>query len=205
MPSPNEIFLTLPLLNCEHIVLNEAEQTVFLTQKGMEIDLGALAKGYIADYLIAQLKPICRIDMINLGVIFLVYGPNPKRANGHWYVGIQDPKKKRHHHLGILEVANQSVVTSGIYERFFTLNDKRYHHILDARTGFPIESDMASITIVANDSLTCEIWTSRLFGLEIHEALQILEQLPGVEGLIIDLSNQVYLSSGLQPFYYPNI
>lgn len=205
VPSPNEIFLTLPLLNCEHIVLNEAEQTVFLTQKGMEIDLGALAKGYIADYLIAQLKPICRSAMINLGGNFLVYGPNPKRANGHWYVGIQDPKKKRHHHLGILEVANQSVVTSGIYERFFTLNDKRYHHILDARTGFPIESDMASITIVANDSLTCEIWTSRLFGLEIHEALQILEQLPGVEGLIIDLSNQVYLSSGLQPFYYPNI
>ena len=171
----------------------------------MEIDLGALAKGYIADYLIAQLKPICRSAMINLGGNFLVYGPNPKRANGHWYVGIQDPKKKRHHHLGILEVANQSVVTSGIYERFFTLNDKRYHHILDARTGFPIESDMASITIVANDSLACEIWTSRLFGLEIHEALQILEQLPGVEGLIIDLSNQVYLSSGLQPFYYPNI
>lgn len=204
VPSPNEIFLTLPLLNCEHIVLNEAEQTVFLTQKGMEIDLGALAKGYIADYLIAQLKPICRSAMINLGGNFLVYGPNPKRANGHWYVGIQDPKKKRHHHLGILEVANQSVVTSGIYERFLMVNGKRYHHLLDSQTGFPFETRMASLTIVANQSLTCEIWTSRLFGLPISEALAVIEQHPELEGIIVDQENQVYLSSGLKSFYYPN-
>lgn len=85
------------------------------------------------------------------------------------------------------------------------VDGKRYHHLLDSQTGFPFETRMASLTIVANQSLTCEIWTSRLFGLPISEALAVIEQHPELEGIIVDQENQVYLSSGLKSFYYPNI
>ena len=204
LPTPTEIFATLPLLNSEQIILDSQQQTVFLARKGMEIDLGALAKGYIADYLMAKLKKQCHSAMINLGGNFLAFGPNPKRENGKWYVGIQHPQKRRHQHLGILAIENQSVVTSGIYERFLMVDGKRYHHLLDSQTGFPFETRMASLTIVANQSLTCEIWTSRLFGLPISEALAVIEQHPELEGIIVDQENQVYLSSGLKSFYYPN-
>lgn len=204
VPTPVEIFSTLHLLDSKQIILNQQKQTVFLTQKGMEIDLGALAKGYIADYLMAKLKKYCRSAMINLGGNFLAFGPNPKRENGKWYVGIQNPQKPRHQHLGIVAVDNQSVVTSGIYERFLEINGKRYHHLLDAQTGFPFETKMTSLTIIADQSLTCEIWTSRLFGLAISEALAVIEQRPEIEGIIVDQVNQVYLSSGLKSSYYPN-
>lgn len=163
-----------------------------------------LGKIEMLTYLMAKLKKQCHSAMINLGGNFLAFGPNPKRENGKWYVGIQHPQKPRHQHLGILAIENQSVVTSGIYERFLMVNGKRYHHLLDSQTGFPFETRMASLTIVANQSLTCEIWTSRLFGLPISEALAVIEQHPELEGIIVDQENQVYLSSGLKSFYYPN-
>ena len=96
----------------------------------------------------------------------------------------------------LVEVANQSVVTSGIYERSLTEAGRVYHHLLDPTTGYPLETEMASITIISDASVDGEIWTTRLFGYPIPEALEILNQLDGIEGSSLHKTSKFYIAAG---------
>jgi len=198
-PSEEEIHQALKLTNPEQIELHEADQSVFLKEANMEIDLGALAKGYIADLLMDWLKttPI-QSALINLGGNVLVYGDNPKQADGLWWIGRQEPATQRGQHLGLIPIHNASLVTSGIYERQFELDGQLYHHIFDRQSGDPIETEMASLTIQAESSLACEIWTSRLFGLDLWTAMSTINAEPGLEGLIILKNKHILLSDGMK-------
>ncbi len=199
IPEKSKIQRAIALANPEQIVLDSSQKSVFLTQDGMKIDLGALAKGYIADKIIDYLKTEnVNSAMINLGGNVLVYGDNPKRENGIWHIGIQHPQKKRGQNLGILTIKNKSVVTSGIYERHLKVGDKDYHHIFDRHTGYPIETDMASLTIISDLSVDCEIWTTRLFGLPILQALETIQNTPNIEGIIITKDNRFAVTTGLK-------
>lgn len=199
VPDKENIQKAIALANPEHIILNAAEKSVFLNRKGMKIDLGALAKGYIADKIMDYLKTEnVSSAMINLGGNVLVYGNNPKREGGEWFIGIQHPQKKRGQNLGILRIKNKSVVTSGIYERYLKIGDKDYHHIFDRRTGYPIETEMASLTIVADKSVDCEIWTTRLFGLSLLKALATIQKTSGIEAIIITKDNRFAITDGLK-------
>lgn len=162
----------------------------------MKLDLGALAKGYIADLLIAYLKEVhVTSALINLGGnIVTLYSTH---QNKKWRIGIRNPQESRETISLLVEVANQSVVTSGIYERSLTEAGRVYHHLLDPTTGYPLETEMVSITIISDASVDGEIWTTRLFGYPIPEALEILNQLDGVEGVIITQDQQILYSSGL--------
>lgn len=207
LPSPSEISEAMILSDPTHILLDSKNQSVFLNQIGMKIDLGALAKGYIADKIIIYLKnEMIDSAIINLGGNVLVHGDNPNRSEGYWVIGIQQPKKKRGQNIGAVKIKNQSVVTSGTYERRLIIDDKEYHHIFDRQTGYPIQTEMASISIVSKQSVDCEIWTTRLFGLSIKEALDILNAVSYIEGIIITKDDRIYLSDGLkhhfQLFYH---
>ncbi|MCC4763760.1 FAD:protein FMN transferase [Streptococcus agalactiae] len=207
LPSPSEISEAMILSNPTHILLDSKNQSVFLNQIGMKIDLGALAKGYIADKIMTYLKnEMIDSAIINLGGNVLVHGDNPNRSEGYWVIGIQHPKKKREQNIGAVKIKNQSVVTSGTYERRLIIDDKEYHHIFDRQTGYPIQTEMASISIVSKQSVDCEIWTTRLFGLSIKEALDILNAVSYIEGIIITKDDRIYLSDGLkhhfQLFYH---
>lgn len=204
---PSEISEAMILSDPTHILLDSNKQSVFLNQIGMKIDLGALAKGYIADKIMTYLKnEMIDSAIINLGGNVLVHGDNPNRSEGYWVIGIQHPKKKRGKNIGTVKIKNQSVVTSGTYERRLIIDDKEYHHIFDRQTGYPIQTEMASISIVSKQSVDCEIWTTRLFGLSIKEALDILNAVSYIEGIIITKDDRIYLSDGLkhhfQLFYH---
>lgn len=202
VPEHSTIENTLSLIAPSQIITNPDEETVFLAKKGMRIDLGAIAKGYIADRVIDYLKrKNVTAAMINLGGNVLTYGPNRNRSDNKWYIGIQHPELERGNNVGIIKVDNQSVVTSGIYERKLVQDGKTYHHIFDPRTGYPIETEMASITIVADLSVDCEIWTTRLFGLPIIEAMMIIERTVGIEGIIITKNHSIAISQGLRSKY----
>ena len=142
--------------------------------------------------------------LINLGGNIVTLGPlriKTKMANG-----IRNPQESRETISLLVEVANQSVVTSGIYERSLTEAGRVYHHLLDPTTGYPLETEMASITIISDASVDGEIWTTRLFGYPIPEALEILNQLDGIEGVIITQDQQILYSSGLaDTSHYPFI
>lgn len=199
VPSPQKIQKALALSKPENIILDATKQSVFLSQKGMKIDLGALAKGYIADKIMDYLKSEkVTSAMINLGGNVLVYGDNPRNDKGIWRIGIQNPQKPRGKHIGILTLKNQSVVTSGIYERRLKVGNKEYHHIFDQKTGYPIDTEMASLTILSELSVDCEIWTTRLFGLPVMQALATIQATPRIEGILITKDNRLALTNGLR-------
>lgn len=202
-PSQTELDQLLPLCQPDLIELDENQQTCRLPLPGMALDLGALAKGYIADRLLELLKSFgIRSALIDLGGNVLTYG-QPPSGQPHWLVGIQKPFAPRGQLVGQVTLTNQALVTSGVYERFFETAGATYHHILDPKTGYPIQSPMTSISILAPDALTAEIWTSRLFGLPPRDALAVIDQEEGIEGVILTTDKQCLLSHGLWEGFTP--
>lgn len=200
-PDSKELGRALKLTDSRAISLDHREKTVYLNHRGMAIDLGALAKGYAADRIMAYWKgQSVDAAMINLGGNAVVYGRSPLAEDGFWRVGIQDPSSPRGRHLAVLKVRDASVVTSGIYERQLLARGQVFHHIFDGQTGYPITSDIASITLVSRQSLVAETWTTVLFGYSAREAMAKVDSLSGLEGLIVTRDGAVLQSRGLKPY-----
>ncbi|GCF95257.1 FAD:protein FMN transferase [Enterococcus florum] len=199
VPSREEILQTLPLIDPEEILLNPQKKTVFLPKTGMEIDLGAIAKGYFADRLKAffQSQGVTS-GIIDLGGNVLTIGDSPKSADGHWAIGIQNPVESRGGLSAVLKSRNQSVVTSGIYERSLTIGNQTYHHIFDSTTGYPVNNQIASLTIVSDQSIDGEIWTTVLFSQSPEKALIWLNQSPQLNGIIITKKGEIMISNQIQ-------
>lgn len=199
VPSPEEIEQLIERINPQNIILNEEEQTVCLKEKGMLLDLGALAKGFIADLLIDYLKSMnVQTALLNLGGNIVGLGPAQNHEKEYWTVGIQDPTLSRHHYLAAMKIRNESVVTSGIYERSLEKEGKTYHHILDPHTGYPTTTDVASLTIRSDRSVDGEIWTTRLYGKSSEEILRHLDQVEGITGLIVTKDGEIKYSKALE-------
>ena len=198
LPSEEEIQRLLKITNPEEIVLNDSNREVYLSKEGMRIDLGALAKGYIADKLKEFLvEQGVQSGIIDLGGNILTIGENPNFQRP-WRIGIQNPILDRGEHVAVIAVSDASVVTSGIYERQLVVDGKTYHHIFDRKTGYPMETEVASITIVAEKSVDCEIWTTRLFGQNPYDIIEEIEQQPGLEAFVITKNQKMMYTSGIQ-------
>ena len=197
LPSEEEIQRLLKITDPEEIFLNDSNREVYLSKEGMRIDLGALAKGYIADKLKEFLvEQGVQSGIIDLGGNILTIGENPT-FHRPWRIGIQNPALDRGEHVAVIEVSDGSVVTSGIYERQLVVDGKTYHHIFDRTTGYPMETELASITIVAEKSVDCEIWTTRLFGQNPHDIIEEIEQQPGLEAFVITKNQKMMYTSGI--------
>ena len=198
VPSQEEIEAQLDLIDPKQIISDEKNLSVFLAKTGMKIDLGALAKGYIADRIVEFLKKQgVPAGLINLGGNVLTFGPAYHNPDQNWRIGIQNPKLPRGNHLAILKIRDKSVVTSGIYERTFTYQGKTYHHIFDSQTGYPVDCQTASLTIVSKQSVDGEIWTTRLFGKSAQEILTEISREDDLATLVVTKDNQVLASSNL--------
>ena len=164
VPRDSEIKERMLLTDPFKVVLNDQDQTVFLKMKGMELDLGGIAKGWIADR-IRDLWLAYGVEagIINLGGNILLVGDSPKRANGQWVIGIQDPKEPRGDNITSVMVSQCSAVTSGTYERYLVVDGHKYHHLIDPRTGYPVETDLAGVTTFTKTSVEAEIECKRLF------------------------------------------
>lgn len=204
LPSEAAIQDRLALTHPADIILDDAKQTVYLAKRGMEIDLGAVAKGYFADLIKDYfLEQDVQSGMINLGGNVLLVGAHLEKPGGFWRVGVQDPDQSRNHLRGIIQFQDGSVVTSGIYERHFEYQGKTYHHIFDLQTGYPVDNDLAGLTIVSKSSLVGEIYTSLYFNLTSQDLLAKLSATSGVEAVIITKDGDVVLTEGIKPFYTP--
>jgi thiamine biosynthesis lipoprotein len=199
VPTAAEIRSLLAQTDPNKIHLDVETSSVYLSEKGMKIDLGALAKGYIADRIVDYLKDVhAQAALINLGGNIVTYGPALNRVDKHWRIGIQNPVKTRGNSQIVLRVKNQSIVTSGIYERNLKAEGEVFHHIFNAKTGYPIETTLASLTIVSDESIDGEIWSTRLFGLPPKEIIQTLGEMKGIDGLLITKNGGIQFSSGLE-------
>lgn len=201
LPDQKEIEERIKLIDPTEIELDADKRTVYLTKKGMELDLGALAKGYFADKLkLFFQKEGVQSGIVDLGGNVLTIGKNPKYKDGYWRVGIQKPSLVRGDLIGAVLVKDKSVVTSGIYERSLKVGEKEYHHIFDSTTGYPIENELASVTIVSDESIDGELWTTLLFMFSPDAAIQYIDNTPGIEALIIIKDNDVKMTRGIMPY-----
>lgn len=195
VPSLQTIQEALALTQPEKIHLNDQEGTVYLESPGMAIDLGCLAKGFMADLLIAYLRQVgVQEALINLGGNIVGLGGQP------WRIGIQNPFQDRDQYLAVLKIRDHSIVTSGIYERKLEWQGKTYHHIFDKETGYPIETDVASLTILSDKSVDGEIWTTRLFGKSANQIMQTVDQLEGIEAMVVSNKQEILYSKGINQF-----
>lgn len=204
-PTAAAIQERLALIQPENILLDASRRTVFLTKAGMALDLGGIAKGFIAD----QVKAMwCEMGVtsgvIDLGGNILLVGQS-QHADGRWRVGIQDPNGQRHNAIGHLKLPEKSIGTSGIYERKLVIDGQAYHHMFDSKTGFPIQNNLASVTIVSNQSIDGEIWSTIAFYQGLSVGKHLIEQLPNIEAVFVTKDLQVTVTSGLTSVYEGNL
>ncbi len=103
----------------------------------------------------------------------------------------------------VLAIRDQSIVTSGIYERTFEINGKTYHHIFDSQTGYPVSSDLASLTIISSLSVDGEIWTTRLFGSSLEHIFQEVSSQAELEAIIVDKDNRCFQTGAFTKCEFP--
>ena len=164
VPSDAEVQQRLALCDPEMVQLDAQTHEVKLLARGMELDLGGIAKGDIADQIRSLWQAYhVQAGIIDLGGNLLFVGDSPRRSDGRWVIGVQDPTKKRHEDLGMTILPACSAVTSGIYERFLIKDGKQYHHLLDPRTGYPLQTKLAGVTVFTRASIPGALEAKRLF------------------------------------------
>lgn len=191
-PSSAEINALLEHVDYRLVELGE-NNTVTLKDPDSAIDLGFIAKGFIADqikeYLLSQGVTSA---LINLGGNVCAIGNKP---DGTAYtIGIQQPFAAAGTTSDVVQVSNSSVVTSGTYERYFTYENVVYHHILDATTGYPAENDLTGVTIICDSSATADALSTTCFVLGPEDALKYIETLDDTECILINVSGQITYS-----------
>ncbi|THB82903.1 FAD:protein FMN transferase [Pantoea allii] len=194
VPSEAELQARMALTNPQAVILDAASRSVMLARPGMEIDLGAIAKGYIADLVQAFLRQqqVSRA-LINLGGNVQTVGAPPEEAG--WAIGLKKPFGETDELIGVISVNNRSVVTSGIYERYFELDGVCYHHILDPHSGYPLDNELLSVTVISDRSLDGDIYTTLLYGLGVEKGITCLADKPDIEAIFVTRDRQVICSS----------
>lgn len=169
--------------------------TVTLDDPEGAIDLGGIAKGYIADR-VKELLLSEGIDsaLINLGGNVLAVGTKPDGSS--WRVGIRKPFSDASDLSAIVAVEGQSVVTSGTYERYFEVDGTIYHHILDPATGYPIQNGLQSVTILSDSSADGDALSTTCFVMGLTDGMELVETLDGIEAMFITDDGELHYSSG---------
>lgn len=201
VPSPEEIKIALRHVNYKNAVLNENENSVMLKEPGMAIDLGAIAKGYAADEAVRILKENgIKSAAADLGGNIYVIG---KKPNGSpWKIGIQDPFEPRGNTFATVDVSDRTLVTSGVYERYFMKDGKRYHHILDTSTGYPVDNGLVSVTIISDSSIDADALSTTVFALGLKDGMKYVEKTPHIEAVFVTEDRRVYTSSGIGQYEF---
>lgn len=196
VPDASDLQALLALTDPDDVILDEPSRSVFLQKAGMEIDLGAIAKGYIADVVRDYLHQEKVTDaLINLGGNVQTLGAG---AEGAWAIGLKKPFSTPDALIGVINVKGKSVVTSGIYERYFESEGQRYHHILDPKTGYPLDNELLSVTVISDDSIDGDIYTTLLYGMGVEKSLACLKNIPQIEAIFVTKDQQVIFSSQRQ-------
>ncbi len=194
VPEETEIMKKKKLVNYKDIILEENSKSIMLKQKGQALDVGGIAKGFAADEVQKVfLKHNIKSALIDLGGNIFALGS--KENDIPWRIGIQNPFEPRGEFLGILSVRNKSVVTSGNYERYFMKEGKRFHHIIDPRTGYPSESKIISATIISDNSIDGDGLSTGIYILGVNKALSIIEEIEGIEAILVTRDKKVYMTS----------
>jgi len=192
-PPSEEVKKILDLVNFRNLLIRSGGK-VFLKKKGMAIDLGGIAKGYAVDRAFEVLTSLGYKNLIvNAGGDLRTGG---LKNNEPWSIGIQNPRSAEKV-MAAISVINSAVATSGDYEKFFFHEGKRYHHILNPKTGFPAEG-CQSVTILSKDGTTADGLATAVFILGPEKGYALCQRLEGVECFIVDKEGKTHFSPNLK-------
>ncbi len=192
-PAEDLIVSQLSFVDSHLFVLDN--QSILATQQGVGIDLGGIAKGYIADQLQTFLiEKGVTSAMIDLGGNLVCIGSKPDGSP--FQVGIQDPSGLKNEALLTVSLTDTSVATCGIYERNFTYEDVTYHHILNPSTGYPYENNLASVTIITPSATNADGLSTTCYALGLDAGLKLLASYPNTYGIFIDKDGSITYSEG---------
>lgn len=195
LPDPKVVAEKKKLVDYRKVKVDSAAHTVTI-QPGMRIDLGGIAKGYAVDRAAGVLRAAGLTDFLAQAGGDL-YGAGHKPDGSPWVSGIRDPRGAENEYFATIELSNHAFSTAGDYARAFFIGGKRYHHIIDPRTGYPATA-CRSVTIWAPDALTADAVDDSVFILGPEKGLKLVESLDGVGAVIVDKNNKVFVSDRLK-------
>lgn len=192
IPNNLEIEKAKALVNSDDLIING--NAIYLNRKEQMIDLGAIAKGFATDVSKDILKTL------NIKSALLDFGGNlytlGKNKGEYWKIGIQNPFLTTGEIIGVLESTDESIVTSGINERFTQIGDKRFHHIIDKPTGFPVENDIMSVTVIDKYSLDADALSTTILLEGLDEGVKIVREL-NKQAIIITKEKEVFITKSI--------
>ncbi len=198
IPSDSELSELLGYVDYKNIEIDKDEKTVYLRDKNSAIDLGGIAKGYAADKVAMHLKENgMNSAILDFGGNIFMLGQ--KYENIPWTVGIKDPLGHSGQPFCIVKVSDKTVVTSGIYERYFEKDGKLYHHILSKETGAPVDNGLASVSVVADASIDADALSTMLFTLGVEKGMEKINSIANTEAIFVNMDGEVFISDGLEP------
>ena len=192
LPDPDE--LAEAVTHIDYHCIKVEGNTVTLTDPEARIDLGGIAKGYIADRLKEYLKDEgIEHALIDLGGNMLTLG---RRYDGNDFrIGIQKPFADTGTAMAVVSVNDKSVVTSGDYERYFEKDGVIYHHILDPDTGYPVQNDLDQVTIISDQSVDGDALSTTCFAMGLEDGLELIRSLDGIEAVFVTKDGEMHTSS----------
>ena len=186
------------------VILNDSDHSVYLEDENMSLNLGAVAKGYISGKVKECLKQE-GVDhaVINLGGNVVLLGGKTRFEN--FSVGVEDPADPDNNTIGTLSLSDNAIVTSGDYQRYFTDSQgKKYHHILDPKTGYPSDTDLHQVTVIAEDAFKCDALSTSLFLMGSQKAEEYLQKHNEVQAIFVTKDQKVLVSNGLKEEFNVN-
>jgi FAD:protein FMN transferase len=194
-PTELQIEEHLGAVDYRHVVLDPAKSTVHFKQPGVRINLGGIAKGYAVQHA-ADLLRAKGVEhaLLNAGGDTRVIGD---RRGQPWIVGIRHPRLENEV-ITRLPIVDEAISTSGDYERFFEEDGKRYHHVINPRTGRPTEG-VLTVTVIGPDGTMTDGLDTAIFVLGAEEGLEMIKKYPEYEAIVVDSTGKVSYSSGLEP------
>jgi thiamine biosynthesis lipoprotein len=178
LPKQAEINSAKKLLGSEKIIIDKKNSAVKFLKKGIQVDLGGVAKGYAVDCAVKKLKAAC---LINAGGNMFAIG---KKGNKSWKIGISHPRK-RNKIIGYMFLEDSAIATSGDCEQYFEINNQRFSHIIDPETGYPVNNNVVSVTVVSDDATTCDALSTAIFVLGKAKGKELAKRFKNTTAVIL--------------------
>ncbi|HEY3595475.1 MAG TPA: FAD:protein FMN transferase [Polyangiaceae bacterium] len=196
LPSAEQLAERRKLIDYRRIAVDHQKSTVYLQKAGMKIGLGGIAKGYAIDRAADILLSAGLRDFLaQAGGDLYLHGKKPDGSA--WVAGVRDPRGSEGAYFATVAVTDHAFSTAGDYERSYVVGGKRYHHILDPRTGYPATASR-SVTIWAKDALTADALDDAVFILGPEKGLALVESIDDAGAVIVDAKNHVWISRRLE-------
>ena len=197
VPEDSLIQAALPKCDYHNISVDRVKNEITLKTDDTAIELGAIAKGYIADrlkdYLVSR---NVKSAIINLGGNVLCIGEKPD--NSAFKIGIQKPFADRSETIAVMDIRDKSVVSSGIYERCFEQDGTLYHHLLNPETGYPYNNGLIAVTIISDKSVDGDALSTTCFSLGLENGMKLAESLDDVQAFFVTSDYEIHYTKDFQ-------